>query len=94
MAQNRHRGSSFDDYLAEKGILEEVEAAAIKEVIAWQVEELMRKEGLSRTAMAKKMNTSRSSLSRLLDPENGSITLQTLERAAAVLGKRLRVEFV
>lgn len=91
---NRHIGSDFDDYLAAKGVLEEIESAAIKEVIAWQVEQLMRKEGLSRTEMAMKMNTSRSSLSRLLDPNNESVTLQTLERAAAVLGKRLRVEFV
>lgn len=89
-----HIGSDFDTFLAEEEILEVVESAAIKKVIAWQVEQMMRNEGLTRTAMAAKMKTSRSSLNRLLDPENRSVTLQTLERAATVLGKRLRIEFV
>ncbi len=87
-------GSSFDDFLKEEGLLADAEAAAIKRVIAFQVETLMKERNISKTSMAKQMNTSRSSLDRLLDPTNTSITLQTLERAAHVVGKRLKIEFV
>ncbi|WP_456425016.1 helix-turn-helix domain-containing protein [Rhodocaloribacter sp.] len=91
---NEHVGSDFDDFLAEEGLLAEVEAAALKRVIAYQVEELMKRQRLTKTEMARRMQTSRASLNRLLDPSNPSITLQTLERAAAALGKRLRIELV
>jgi DNA-binding Xre family transcriptional regulator len=91
---NKHIGSNFDDFLEEEGILAEVEANAIKRVIAFQLADLMQKENISKTAMAKRMKTSRSSVDRLLDPQNESVTLQTLERAALVLGKRLEIKFV
>lgn len=91
--KNPHVGSSFDDYLAEEGILAEAESVAIKRVIAYQISQLMEDEGISKTEMARRMKTSRSSLERLLDPENDSVTLQTLEHAAQALGKRLRIEF-
>ena len=90
---NKHIGSSFDDFLEEEGILAETEAIAIKRVIAYQVSQLMKSKNLSKVAMAQQMNTSRSALDRLLDPQSTSITLQTLERAAHAIGKRLRIEF-
>ncbi len=91
---NKHIGSDFDDFLEEEGFLAEVEATALKRVIVYQVEELMKRQQLTKTEMARRMQTSRASLNRLLDPSNPSITLQTLERAAAALGKRLRIELV
>ena len=90
---NKHLGSNFDDFLQQEGLLAEVEAAAIKRMIAYQITELMKQHNLSKTAMAKRMKTSRSAIDRLLDPENESVTLQTLERAALVLGKRLQINF-
>jgi len=89
---NIHAGSDFDDFLKEEGLLADVEAAAIKRVVAYQIEQEMLKSNLSKTALASKMHTSRSALDRLLDPANVSVTLQTLERAAIALGKRLKVE--
>jgi predicted XRE-type DNA-binding protein len=89
---NKHIGNSFDDFLEEEGLLAETESVAIKRVLAYQVAELMKKKKLSKVAMASKMNTSRSALDRLLDPQNTSITLQTMERAAHVIGKRLRID--
>lgn len=91
--KNPHVGSSFDDFLAEEGMLADVEAVAIKRVIAFQISQLMEDEGVSKTEMARRMKTSRSALERLLDPKNDSVTLQTLEHAAQALGKRLRIEF-
>ena len=90
---NKHIGNSFDDFLEEEGILAETEAVAVKRVVAYQVSQIMEKKHISKAAMARQMKTSRSSLERLLDPQNTSITLQTLERAAHVIGKRLRIEF-
>lgn len=89
--KQEHIGSSFDDFLAEAGILEEVEAVAVKRVLARQVEEAMQDKGLTKTAMARRMKTSRMALDRLLDPENTSVTLHTMQRAAATVGKRLRL---
>ncbi len=89
---NKHIGNSFDDFLEEEGLLAETESVAIKRVLAYQVAELMKTKKISKVAMAKQMNTSRSALDRLLDPQNTSITLQTMERAAHVMGKRLRIE--
>lgn len=91
---NKYIGSNFDDFLKEEGLLAEVEANAIKRVIAFQIAELMEKHNLSKAAMAKKMKTSRYSIDRLLDPQNESVTLQTLERAALILGKRLHIDFI
>jgi antitoxin HicB len=89
-----HTGSSFDSFLEEEGILEEVEAAAIKRVIAWQLAEVMSASKVSKKAMAQRMGTSRSQLDRLLDPENSAVHLQTIAKAARALGKRLKVEMV
>ena len=87
-------GSSFDDFLKEQGIYEEVTASAIKRVIAWQLETLMRDEGLSKTELARRMKTSRAQLDRVLDPKNESVTLGTLTRAARAVGRSLRIELV
>jgi len=92
MKKNRHIGSSFDDFLQEEGILAEAEATAIKRVIAYQIEKEMAERHLSKSALARMMQTSRSSLDRLLDPENASVTLLTLESVAHALGKRLKVQ--
>lgn len=90
--KNEHLGTNFDDFLEEEGLRAEAEAAAIKRVIAFQIEQEMKQANLSKTAMAEKMHTSRTGLDRLLDPANVSVTLQTLERAALALGKILKVE--
>ncbi len=89
---NKHYGSNFDDFLAEEGMLGDVEAVAAKRVLAFQITAEMKSQGLSKTALAQQMQTSRAAIDRLLDPDNPSVTLQTLERAAAVLGKKLRLE--
>ncbi|QBY07092.1 Fis family transcriptional regulator (plasmid) [Deinococcus metallilatus] len=90
----KHVGSSFDNFLAEEGLLTDVEAVALKRVIAFQLEQEMKRNGLTKTELASRMETSRSAVDRLLDPENHAVTLRTLERAAGVLGKRLRLELV
>lgn len=94
MTTNPYIGSSLDDLLEEDGLLAEVNAIALKRVLAWQVAQEMDSKGLNKSEMAAAMNTSRPSLDRLLDPDNTSITLKTMDRAAAVLGKRLRIDFV
>lgn len=87
-------GSSFESFLEEEGILEAVNEAAVKEVIAWQVRQGMESRGLSKSALAAAMSTSRTQVNRLLDPANTGVALHTLYRAASVLGKRLKVELV
>jgi len=89
-----HSGSSFDSFLEEQGIREEVEAVAIKRMLAWQLAQAMREQQKTKQAMAKELRTSRSQLDRLLDPRNVGVTLDTMSRAAKALGKRLvlRVE--
>jgi len=91
--KNAHIGSSFDDLLEETGDSAEVSAVAIKRVVAWQVSQRMEKENISKTSMAKLMDTSRSPL-WLLDPTNTSVTLHTLDNAAKAIGKTLHVELV
>ena len=91
---DKYLGSDFDDFLAEEGLLVEVEATAIKREIAYQIEQEMNQKGLTKTEMAKKMKTSRSSLDRLLDPQNASINLQTIIKATSILGKKLKIEFI
>jgi antitoxin HicB len=86
------RSESFDEFLAEQGLLAETEDAAIKEIIADQIKIAMDKQHLSKTAMAARMKTSRRQLDRLLDPNNPSVTLATLRRAASAVGRTLRVE--
>ncbi len=85
-------GSSFDDFLEKEAILDETTAVAIKRVIAWQIDQEMKAQKLTKSAMAKKMHTSRSALNRLLDENDTSLTLTTLSRAASVLGKKFRIE--
>lgn len=92
--KNKAIGSSFDDFLTEEGIAEEVEAGAIKKIIAYQLLDAIKKEQLTKTALAIQLDTSRAAVNRLLDPDNESITLLTLKKAAGVLGKKLRVELV
>jgi DNA-binding Xre family transcriptional regulator len=87
-------GSSFDEFLKEEGIYEEVTARAIKRVIARQIDALMQDQGLTKSELAKRMQTSRAQLDRLLDPDNESVTLGTLTRAAHAVGRRLRMELV
>jgi len=84
-----HSGSTFDRFLEEDGIREEVEAVAIKRVLAWQLEQAMQQQQKTKRAMAKQLRTSRSQLDRLLDPRNVSVTLDTITRAARALGKRV-----
>jgi DNA-binding Xre family transcriptional regulator len=90
--KNPHWGSTLDEFLEEEGVLEEFRAVAVKEVIAWQIERAMKKKKLSKSKMAALMETSRAQLDRLLDPKQGNVTLETLHRAAHVLGRELRIE--
>ena len=92
--KNKAIGSSFNDFLAKEGITGDVEAGAIKKIIAYQLQEAIEKERLTKTALARELSTSRAAVNRLLDPENESITLLTLKRAANVLGKKLRFELL
>jgi predicted XRE-type DNA-binding protein len=89
---NEHIGSSLDDFLDEEGLLAETEAVAIKRVIAFRLEQAMEQQSLSKAELARRMGTSRSAVDRLLDPDNPSVTLLTLEKAAKVLGQRIRIE--
>lgn len=89
---NKHIGGDFDDFLAEDGILEESTAVAMKRVIAWQIQQEMKAQKISKTRMAELMGTSRSRLDSLLDETNVSLTLKTLASAAAALGKKLHIE--
>ncbi|MBI4906837.1 MAG: XRE family transcriptional regulator [Acidobacteria bacterium] len=84
-----HSGSSFDSFLEEEGMREEVEAVAIKRVLAWQLQQEMQQQNKTKQAMARELHTSRSQLDRLLDPLNLSVSLETMARAAKVLGKSL-----
>jgi antitoxin HicB len=86
------RSETFDEFLAKEGLLAETEDAAIKQIIADQIKVAMDKQGLSKTQMAARMKTSRRQLDRLLDPDNPSVTLSTLRRAANAVGRNLRVE--
>ena len=96
MTKKKHPniGPNLDDLLREDGILEEVNAAALKRVIALQIEDEMRRRNISKTALAKRMHTSRMAVDRLLDANNGSATLNTLMRVATALGRRLSVELI
>lgn len=85
-------GSNFDEFLLEESLLESATAVAVKRVVAHQLEQKMSESKLTRTEMARRMATSRSSLNRLLDPENASVTLHTLQSAVQVLGGRLKIE--
>ena len=92
--KKKNIGSTFDNWLREEGLYEEVSAAAIKRVVARQVEDAMKEKHLTRTEMARRMHTSRAALDRLLDPDYEAITLTTLRKAAAVVGREIRLELV
>jgi antitoxin HicB len=91
---NQHIGSSLDEFLAEEGILETSQSFAIKQVLAWQIARFIEQQGLTKADMASRMNTSRSALDRLLDPNNDSVTLKTLQNAAATIGAHLEMKLV
>lgn len=92
--KNNAVGSSFDSFLEEEGIAEEVETGAVKKLISFQLLEAIKKENLSKTELANRLETSRAAVDRLLDPNNESVTLLTLIKAASVLGKKLKLELV
>ena len=89
---NKHIGRDFDDFLRDEGILDDAEAVAAKRVIAFQIATEMESAHISQSELARRMKTSRSAVERLLDPTNHSVTLQTLERAASAVGKRLKIQ--
>ena len=87
----KHMGSSIDDFLKEEGIFEEAQAQAIKEVVAWQLAKAMKKKKISKNKMAMLLKTSRTQVDRILDPKN-DITLGSLQRAAAMVGRRVKID--
>jgi antitoxin HicB len=89
----KHMGSSIDDFLKKEGIFEEAQAEAVKEIVAWQLAEAMKKRKISKNKMAMLLKTSRTQVDRLLDPKN-DITLSSLQRAAAIVGRRVSIELV
>lgn len=92
--RSAHDLTSLDDVLAAEGALGEFEAVAVKEVIAWQIAAAMRSKNISQRALALRMGTSRTQVSRLLDPNNGNVTIETLQRAAREVGRSLRLELI
>ena len=92
--KNPQIGPRFEDWLKEEGIYEQATIASIKKVLAWQLEQAMKEHKLTKTEMARRMDTSRMQLDRLLDPNNDSVTLGTLARAAAIVGRKVRLELV
>jgi len=88
------RLTTLDEFLAAEGKRDEFEAVAVKEVLAWQIAQAMKQRKLSRSGMAQRMKTSRSQIGRLLDPKDGNVTLATLQRAARIVGRSLRLELV
>ena len=93
MNNKKYIGSNFDDFLSEEGILQETEAIAIKRVIAYALEQKMLEDNMSVNRLAKELSTSRTAISRILDPQNTSITLNTIEKIAKYLGKRVILSF-
>jgi len=89
----KHMGSSIDDFMKEEGIFEEAQAQAVKEVIAWQLSEAMKERKISKNKMAQLLKTSRTQVDRLLDSKN-DVTLSSLQRAAAMVGRRVSIELV
>ena len=94
MADNNHRGAALDSFLEEQGVLGEFQARAVKEVIAWQLAEAMRDRKISKSALAVLMKTSRTQINRVLDPNDGNVTIETLQRAAVLVGRRVQLELV
>ena len=94
MSKKKHRGSDFRDFLKEQGILGEVEARALKQALSLQLDQLLKKQEITKTQMAARMKTSRAAVDRLLDASNSSVTLNTLGKAARALGRKVRIELV
>jgi transcriptional regulator with XRE-family HTH domain len=92
--KKQHIGTSLEDFLEKEGILEETTAKAIKGVIAWQLAEQMKAKRMSKKRLAALMKTSRAQIDRILDPEKGNVTIETLQRAAAMVGRKVRLELV
>jgi transcriptional regulator with XRE-family HTH domain len=92
MKSNKHIGSKLDDFLKQEGIYEDATTYAVKEILAWQVGKAMEDLGISKAEMARRMGTSRAHLDRLLDPQNDKVQLDTMQRAAAVLGRRVLIQ--
>lgn len=93
-AQNAHRGSDFSDFLAEEGLLAEVEVLALKRVVALQIQQALEQENLTKTELAHRMKTSRAALDRILDPTNPSLTVASLGKAAAALGRKVELKLL
>jgi hypothetical protein len=94
MALTKHRGSTLDSFLKADGVLAEFQAKAIKEVIAWQLTDAMKERGLTKTRLAALMHTSRTQIDRVLDPDDGNVTIETLQRAAAIVGRRVQLALI
>ena len=94
MVDNKHRGATLDSFLDEQEVLAEFQAKAIKEVIAWQLAAAMRERKLSKRRLALLMHTSRTQVDRVLDPADGNVTIETLQRAAAVVGRRVELALI
>ncbi|MFP5208920.1 MAG: Fis family transcriptional regulator [Acidobacteriota bacterium] len=94
MKKNPHIGPSLDDFLHEEGMFEDATNYAIKRLLAWQVQEAMHDQGITKVEMARRMGTSRAHLNRLLDPNNDKVQLDTVQRAAAAIGRKVRLELV
>src|SRR5436305_5021625 len=92
--KNPHWGSTLDDFLEEEGIREETTTAAIKKVIAWQLAQEMKTKSITKKRLAELMHTSRAQIDRIQDPDKGNVTIETLQRAASLLGRQLRLELV
>ncbi len=94
MVKEKNVGSTLESFLKEEGNYEEAQSTAVKRVISWQLQETMKKQNISKSEMARRMNTSRAQLARLLDPENDKVQLDTLYKAASAVGKELHLELV
>ena len=94
MADIAHRGSTLDSFLEAEGVLANFQAKAIKEVIAWQLAEAMRERKISKRSLAAMMETSRTQVNRVLDPNDGNVTIETLQRAAKVVGRQVQLQLV
>ena len=94
MVENKYRGPTLDSFLEEEGVLAEFQARAIKEVIAWQLAEAMRERKITKSGLASMMHTSRTQIDRVLDPADGNVTIETLQRAAAIVGRRVQLALI
>jgi hypothetical protein len=92
MKANPHIGSSFSGFLKDEGVYEDVATFAIRRVLAWQIEQVMKDKGITKVEMTKRMKTSRAQLDRLLDPNNDKVRLDTVRRAAVAVGRKLHME--